>query len=69
MSISPELRQYVRKRADFACEYCGVSEIDSGGELTIDHYCPQRHAALLDEQRALLAQQRALLILLLGRNE
>lgn len=32
------MRFYVRHRAHFACEYCGVSEVDVGGELTIDHY-------------------------------
>jgi hypothetical protein len=41
MSISPEIRQQVRQRAAFACEYCGVTETDTGGELTIDHYRPQ----------------------------
>lgn len=40
MSISFPDRQKIRERADFACEYCGVSETDSGGELTIDHYRP-----------------------------
>ena len=41
MSIGAQNRQIVRERADFACEYCGVSEADSGGELTVDHYQPQ----------------------------
>src|SRR3954470_16990828 len=41
MSISAETRLYVRQRASFACEYCGVAENDTGGELTIDHYHPQ----------------------------
>ena len=41
MSISSELRQQVRQRASFACEFCGITESDSGGELTIDHYHPQ----------------------------
>lgn len=39
--ISPETRQFVRERAGFACEYCGVTEISTGAELTIDHYCPK----------------------------
>ncbi len=34
------MRFYVRHRAHFACEYCGVGEVDVGGELTIDHYHP-----------------------------
>jgi HNH endonuclease len=41
MSITAEMRLQVRQRAGFACEYCGVSESDTGGELTIDHYHPQ----------------------------
>ena len=41
MTISAELRAQVRQRADFACEYCGVTEADVAGPLTIDHYCPQ----------------------------
>jgi len=30
----------VRQRFDGRCGYCGVSEIDAGGELTVDHYQP-----------------------------
>lgn len=30
----------VRRRYGGRCGYCGISEIDSGGELTVDHYCP-----------------------------
>jgi hypothetical protein len=41
VSISASLRQKVRQKANFLCEYCKVSETDSGGELTIDHYQPQ----------------------------
>ena len=41
MSISDEARQTVLTRANFCCEYCGVGEDDTGGELTIDHYQPQ----------------------------
>ena len=32
--------QAVRKRYQYRCGYCGVSETDTGGELTIDHYHP-----------------------------
>lgn len=38
MAITAETRLFVRQRAHFACEYCGVSELQAGGELTIDHY-------------------------------
>jgi hypothetical protein len=41
MTVSVEIRQLVRQRANFACEYCGVSETDTGSELTIDHFHPQ----------------------------
>jgi hypothetical protein len=41
VSISPETRQLVRERAGLACEYCGVTETDTGGELTVDHFQPR----------------------------
>lgn len=41
MSISSQIRDQVRRRANFACEFCGVSEIDVGGQLTIDHFQPK----------------------------
>ncbi|NBC05683.1 MAG: hypothetical protein GVY26_00640 [Bacteroidetes bacterium] len=31
----------MRKRAAFRCEFCGVSEKDTGGQLSIDHYQPK----------------------------
>ncbi len=40
MSISAATRNKIRERANFACEYCGISETDSGGELTVDHFQP-----------------------------
>lgn len=41
MSISKEIREAVRKRAGYTCEFCGVSETDTGGELTLDHFLPR----------------------------
>lgn len=41
MSVSVETRSEVRRRAHFACEYCGVAETDTGAELTVDHFKPQ----------------------------
>lgn len=41
MRVGTTLREQVRRRADFACEYCGATETDTGGKLTIDHYRPQ----------------------------
>ena len=40
MSIDRQTRELVRQRAGFACEFCGITETDAGGELTIDHYHP-----------------------------
>lgn len=32
--------QEVRQRWGYCCGYCTVSEVDAGGELTVDHYRP-----------------------------
>lgn len=32
--------QAVRQWFDYRCGYCGVSETDAGGELTVDHFQP-----------------------------
>ena len=37
----PPLLESVRTRANFACEYCGVTETDAGGLLTMDHFRPR----------------------------
>jgi 5-methylcytosine-specific restriction endonuclease McrA len=39
--ISDSIRIEIRQRAEFKCEFCGISEIDTGGELTIDHFHPK----------------------------
>ena len=41
MTITDDIREHVRQRANFACEFCGVTETDAGGELTVDHYQPR----------------------------
>lgn len=41
MTITADVRQQVRERANFACEFCGVTETDTGDQLTIDHFQPQ----------------------------
>jgi hypothetical protein len=43
MTVSREDVELVRARAGLACEYCGVTETDCGGRLTVDHHCPQSH--------------------------
>jgi len=32
----------VRSRYLYRCGYCGVTETDAGGELTVDHFIPQK---------------------------
>jgi hypothetical protein len=34
------LKEQVRQRAQCACEFCGITEIDAGGMLTIDRFKP-----------------------------
>jgi len=41
VTITDDIREQVRRRANFACEFCGVTETDTGGELTVDHYQPR----------------------------
>lgn len=41
MTITADIRQQVRQRANFACEFCGITEVDTAGELTIDHFQPR----------------------------
>lgn len=41
MTPSETSLEQVRLRADFACEYCGVTETDAGGLLTVDHFQPR----------------------------
>lgn len=41
MTLPADLWEQVRRRAEHACEFCGASEIDSGGLLTVDHYQPR----------------------------
>lgn len=50
MAISNENRMKVREQYNFRCGYCGVSEIDVGSELEIDHFQPtsQRGSDELD---------------------
>lgn len=38
--MAHEKHQAIRSRYSYRCGYCGVSETDAGGELTVDHYRP-----------------------------
>jgi hypothetical protein len=48
MTISVQSLAELRRRAGYACEYCGVQETDTGGELTVDHFQPQAHGGTDD---------------------
>jgi hypothetical protein len=41
MTVDADVRSQVRQRAHFACEFCGISETDTGSQLTIDHFRPK----------------------------
>jgi hypothetical protein len=41
VTIAAALMEQVRTRAGFAYEYCGVTETDAGGLLTVDHCRPK----------------------------
>ncbi|MGF1574536.1 MAG: HNH endonuclease [Cyanophyceae cyanobacterium] len=41
MSISYELRQAIRERANFVCEYCHSPERLSANRFTVDHVIPK----------------------------
>lgn len=41
MITNKAIRDKIRQRAAYACEYCSVTETDTGGLLTIDHFQPQ----------------------------
>jgi hypothetical protein len=58
MTITAATRLFVRQRASFACEYCGVTENDTGGELTIDHHLPQALGGSDDPENLLYCCQR-----------
>jgi hypothetical protein len=47
MTITSEIRDQVRQRAHFACEFCGVTETDAGGELTVDHFQPTAKGGMM----------------------
>jgi hypothetical protein len=34
MSLAASIREQVRQRAQCACEFCGITEIETGGMLT-----------------------------------
>jgi hypothetical protein len=48
----------VRQRANFACEYCGVLEADTAGELTVDHFQPSTRGGSDDLSNLLYCRYR-----------
>lgn len=36
------MKEILRVQAGYACEFCGVTEADTGGLLTINHYRPRK---------------------------
>lgn len=38
---APQERDALRERYQFRCGYCSTTEVDVGGELTIDHFQPR----------------------------
>lgn len=45
----------VRQQYQYACGYCGITEIDAGAELTLDHYQPQSAGGSEDEYNLVYA--------------
>ena len=41
MTLNKSIREQARHRSNYACEYCGITETDTGGLLTIDHFRPK----------------------------
>jgi HNH endonuclease len=48
--MRPEERESLRRRFQFRCGYCGVSEDEVGAELTLDHFQPRSHGGLDEEE-------------------
>jgi hypothetical protein len=48
----------IRRRYQYACGYCGVTEVDVGGELTIDHHRPRSAGGDDDEANLVYACAR-----------
>jgi hypothetical protein len=44
--ISPETRQVVASRANFACEYCLVAEADAYFRFQVEHVISRKHGGL-----------------------
>jgi hypothetical protein len=58
MAISKEIRQQVRERANYLCEYCHSSEDASAARFEIDHIQPRSLGGLDQFDNLALACQR-----------
>jgi HNH endonuclease len=58
MSISATIREAVRQRANFICEYCHSSEEGSTGRFTMDHLLPRSLGGKDDDINLALACTR-----------
>ncbi|MBW4580618.1 MAG: HNH endonuclease [Tildeniella nuda ZEHNDER 1965/U140] len=58
MSISHAMRQHIRQRANFLCEYCHSSEEASTALFTLDHLIPQSLGGNDNEDNLALACHR-----------
>jgi 5-methylcytosine-specific restriction endonuclease McrA len=58
MAISDALRQRIRERANFVCEYCHSPERLSANRFTIDHWRPVSLGGLDDWDNLALACRR-----------
>ena len=41
MAISRNVRNQIRARCDYRCVYCGTHEVNTGGELEVEHFQPK----------------------------
>lgn len=58
MTISKEMRQQVRERAKYLCEYCHSSEEASAAQFEIDHIRPRSRGGADTFENLALACQR-----------
>ncbi|MDX2240516.1 MAG: HNH endonuclease signature motif containing protein [Leptolyngbyaceae cyanobacterium bins.302] len=58
MAISKELREQVRTRANYLCEYCHSSEVASAARFEIDHIQPRSLGGIDTFENLALARQR-----------
>lgn len=40
MTVTPDVREKVRSRYNYCCVYCGITEVEIGGLLEIEHFHP-----------------------------